>query len=80
MAILLGVSVLFAAIAFLVRRAWTVALPFVAWLGVAGLAAAGVLAGETTVGSSLLAGIVGSMFAFGGLILGERAARQRPRG
>jgi hypothetical protein len=79
MALLFGLSVVFMALAFLVRRPWTVAVPFVAWLGVYVLNASGVLTGDTTLGSAVLAGVVGAMFAIAGLVFGNAQARRQPR-
>ncbi len=76
---LFAISVVFMAVAMLVRRPWTVALPFVVWLGVAGLSEAGILPGGTSLGSALLAGGMGALFAIAGLIVGRRPARNRPR-
>jgi hypothetical protein len=78
MAILIAISVPFAVIAFLVRRPWTVALPIVVWLAIAGLGAAGVLSRSTSIESAIAAGVFGAFFAVAGLVLGERSARRRP--
>lgn len=78
MLLLFGISVVFMAIAFLVRRPWTVALPVVVWLVVYGLSAARILTGETTLGSALVAGVMGAMFAIAGLVVANGQARRRP--
>ncbi len=79
MALLFGISIVFMAIAFLVRRPWTIALPFVVWLGIYGLSASGVLSGSTSLGSALLAGGVGALFAVAGLVFGQGQVRRQPK-
>ncbi len=75
---LFGISVVFMIIALVIRRPWTVALPFVVWLGIAGLCAAGMLPGAEPVESALLAGVIGALFAIAGLVMGARTVRGRP--
>jgi hypothetical protein len=72
MVLLFGLSMVFMAVAFLVRRPWTVGLPFVVWLGLAGLEAAGLISADTTIGSALLAGGLGALFAVAGLVMAGR--------
>ena len=79
MALLFGLSIVFMALAFLVRRRWTVAAPFVAWLGIYALNTTGILTGETSLGSALLAGAVGALFAVAGLVFANAQARRLPR-
>jgi len=79
MLLLFGLSVVFMAVAFLVRRPWTIGLPFVVWLGVYLLNGVGILTGETSLGSALLAGGMGALFAVLGIVLGNSQARRQPR-
>ena len=79
MELLFIISVVFMAIAFLVRRPWTVALPFLVWLGIYGLSAAGILSGSTSLGAALLAGGVGALFAVAGLVFGRAQVRRQPK-
>jgi hypothetical protein len=58
---LLLLSLLFTAIAAWSGRPWTIALPFVFWLGFAWLESLGVLPGTTSTGSALLAGLFGAV-------------------
>ncbi len=73
-----GISLVFMAVAFLVRRPWTVAVPFVVWLGLAGLSQGGILPATVTLGSAVLGGAVGAVFAISGLIVSGRPVRGRP--
>jgi hypothetical protein len=79
MLLLFGLSVVFMAIAFLIRRPWTIAVPFVAWLGLYGLGAWGIVTGETSLSAALFAGVLGALFAVAGLVLGSRQARSRSK-
>ncbi len=79
MALLFGISVVFMAVAFLVRRPWTVALPFAIWVGIYALGEVGILPGGTSLSSALLAGGLGALFAVAGLVLGRGQARRQPR-
>lgn len=79
MLLLFGLSVVFMAVAFLVRRPWTVALPFAAWLGVYALNATGLVAGDTSLGAALLAGGLGALFAVAGLVFGNAQTGRQPK-
>lgn len=57
---LIFLSIPFTAIAARSGRPWTIALPFLLWLGFAWLERLGVLPGTTSTGSALLAGLVGA--------------------
>jgi hypothetical protein len=78
-ALLFGISIVFMAVAFVIRRPSTIVLPFVTWLVIAVLGQAGVLSEASDLGSNVLAGVVGGLFAVAGLVFGERSARQPPR-
>jgi hypothetical protein len=79
MALLFGLSIIFMAIAFLIRRPWTIAVPFVAWLGIYGLNAAGIVTADTSLASALIAGAVGALFAVAGIVFGNGQARRQPK-
>ena len=79
MALLFGLSIVFMAISFLVRRPWTIAVPFVAWLGLYLLSAWGIVSGGTSLDSALFAGALGALFSVAGLVLGRGQARSRPK-
>ena len=79
MLLLFGLSVVFMAIAFLVRQPWTIALPFAAWLVIYALSATGILASGTSLGAALIAGVMGALFAVAGIIFGNAQARRPPR-
>ena len=72
-------SIVFMAIAFLVRRPWTVALPFLVWLGVYLLGASRIVSDQTSLESALLAGGLGALFAVAGLVLGRAQVRGQPK-
>lgn len=79
MLLVFGISIVFMAIAFLSQRPWTVAVPFLVWLGIDLLVRLGVLAGEPDLGSALLAAAVGALFAVAGLVLGRAQVRGQPK-
>jgi hypothetical protein len=79
MLLLFGLSVVFMAVAFLVRRPWTLAVPFVTWLGLYVLNAWGIVSGETTLAAALFAGAVGALFAVAGLVFGNAQTRRQPK-
>jgi hypothetical protein len=80
MTLLFGLSIVFMLIAYVVRRPWTIGLPFAAWLGLWLLGRTGTLSDATSLESALLAGIVGAGFAAAGLFLANQAARRMPPG
>jgi hypothetical protein len=61
------VSLPFAVIAAWSGRRWTLALPFVFWVGFAWLESLGILPGATSLGPAFLAGLFGAIFAGFGL-------------
>ena len=79
MALLFGISIVFMAVAFLVGRPWTIALPFVVWLGIWLLGAMGLITGGGPIEAALVAGVMGALFAIAGLVLRKGQANRRPR-
>jgi hypothetical protein len=61
MVALILLSFPFTAIAAWSGRTWTIALPFLFWVGFAWLESLGVLPGTTSTASALLAGLVGAV-------------------
>jgi hypothetical protein len=72
MTLLILISMPFVALGYLVPRAWTVVVPFVAWMAVAWLGELGILSGRPSLASALLAGGLGALFALAGFFLGRR--------
>ena len=62
-------SLPFLALGCWLGHAWTLAIPFVFWIGFASLEAAGILPGETSLAAALLAGAFGALFTGLGLVL-----------
>ncbi len=60
---LLLISLPFAAIGAWSGRLWTIALPFVFWVGFAWLESLRILPGTTGSGAALLAGLFGAVFS-----------------
>ena len=69
-------SLPFVVIAAWSGRRWTLGLPVVFWVGFAWLESLGVLPGATSLGSALLVGLLGAIFAGVGL---AAPPRLRPR-
>ena len=78
MALLFGLGIAFMGIGFLFRRPWTIALPFLVWIGIDALARVGILPGQSDLGAAVLAGVVGALFAVAGIIFGNAQARRLP--
>jgi hypothetical protein len=76
MVALVLLSIPFVVIAAWSGRRWTLALPVVFWVGFAWLEGLGILSGATSLGSALLAGLLGAIVAGVGLAAHPRL---RPR-
>ena len=69
---LILLSLPFVVIAAWSGRGWTIGLPVIFWVGFAWLEGLGILPGSTSLGSALLAGLLGAIFAGVGLAAHSR--------